>query len=66
MLVNFLFVLMCISMLATLAVLLLGMGSFAKRGEFYQRNANRLMRWRIGLQAVSVIFFFAYLAARGL
>ncbi|ARO15573.1 hypothetical protein BVG79_02233 [Ketogulonicigenium robustum] len=47
-------------------MLILGMGSFAKSGEFYRRNANRLMRWRVGLQALSVVLFFAYLFSIGI
>ena len=39
---------------AVLAVLMLGVGSFAKGGEFNRKHANRIMRWRIILQAVAV------------
>ena len=30
------------------AILLFGIGTFAKGGEFNKRNANKIMRWRIG------------------
>lgn len=42
-------------MLATLAVLVIGLVGFARNSAFYQRNANRLMRWRVGLQFVAVM-----------
>ncbi len=38
-----------------LVILMIGLGSFARGGDFDRRNANRLMRWRVGAQAVAVI-----------
>lgn len=43
------------AVLVVLLILMIGIGSFAKGGEFDRRNANRLMRWRVGAQAVAVI-----------
>lgn len=62
-----LFVFAIIACLVVLAILLLGIGSFAKGGEFNKRNANKIMRWRLGVQfgAVVVIAAFAWLRARG-
>jgi hypothetical protein len=31
-----------------LGILMFGIGTFAKGGEFNKRNANRIMRWRLG------------------
>ena len=39
---------------AVLAVLMLGVGGFAKGGDFNKKYANKIMRWRIGLQALAV------------
>lgn len=53
---------------AVVAVILLtGIGSFAKGGEFNRKNANRLMRWRIYAQAIAValILLFLYLRSGG-
>jgi NADH:ubiquinone oxidoreductase subunit 6 (subunit J) len=52
---------------AVLGVLVLGIGSFGKGGEFNRRNSNRLMRWRIGLQfaAVVLIVLFVWLKGQG-
>lgn len=36
-------------------VLLMGVGSMARGGEFNRRNANKLMRWRVILQGVAVV-----------
>lgn len=62
-----LFIVAAIASLAVLAILILGVGSFAKGGEFNRRNANRLMRWRIGAQFIAVILIvaFAWFRARG-
>lgn len=48
-------------------ILLLGLGSFAKGGEFDRRHANRFMRWRIIMQFVAVVFIvlIAWLQSRG-
>lgn len=36
-------------------VLLMGIGSMAKGGEFNRKNANKLMRWRVILQGIAVL-----------
>ncbi len=46
--------------LAVLVVLALGIGSFAKGGEFNRKNANKLMRWRLGLQFVAIILILIF------
>jgi hypothetical protein len=50
-----------------LAILLFGIGTFAKGGEFNKKNANKIMRWRIGAQFVAVILIvgFAWLRSGG-
>ena len=52
--------------LVVLVILIFGIASFAKGGEFNRRNANKLMRWRLGAQFVAVILItlFAYLKTR--
>ncbi len=40
--------------LSVLAVLLLGVLSMLKGGELNKKYGNKLMQWRIGLQAVSL------------
>ncbi len=41
-------------------ILAIGIGSFARGGEFNKRNANRLMRYRIIAQAVAVILILLF------
>ena len=62
-----LFWLMALSVLVVLGILMLGMGSFGKGGEFNRKNANKIMRWRIGAQlfAVVMILLFVYLRGEG-
>lgn len=49
-----LLVISLIACLAVLAVLLFGVGTFAKGGDFNRKHANKIMRWRIIAQAVAV------------
>jgi hypothetical protein len=46
-----------------LAILMVGIGGFARGGAFNARHGNRMMRWRIIAQAVVValVVGFAYL-----
>lgn len=60
-----LFILVAVACLAVLAVLLLGIGSFGRGGEYNRKNANKIMRWRIGLQAVAVIMILIFVYFRG-
>ncbi len=62
-----LFAFATIACLVVLAILLFGIGTFAKGGEFNRRNANRIMRWRLGAQFVAVVLIvtFAWLRSRG-
>ena len=61
-----LFIIAAIASLIVLAILLFGIGSFAKGGAFNQRNANKIMRWRLGAQFVAVILIvsFAWIRSR--
>jgi len=62
-----LFWLMAVAVLAVLGILMLGIGSFGKGGEWNRKNANKIMRWRIGAQfvAVALILLFVYLRGEG-
>jgi hypothetical protein len=54
---GFIATLMIVAMVATLGVLLLGLFSMARGGEFNRRNANRFMRWRVVLQGAAILLF---------
>jgi hypothetical protein len=56
-----LFTLVIVAMLATLGVLVLGVFSMARGGEFNRRNSNRLMRMRVILQGAAIALFVLFL-----
>jgi hypothetical protein len=62
-----LFILAAFAALAVLAILMVGIGGFAKGGDFNRKHANRIMRYRIIAQAVAValIVAFAYFQSKG-
>ena len=62
-----LFLLVVLAVLIVLGILVLGVGSFGRGGDFHKRNANRIMRWRIIMQAVAValILLYVWLRNRG-
>jgi hypothetical protein len=62
-----LFILAVFASLGVLVILMIGIGGFAKGGEFNKKHANRLMRYRIIAQAVAVLLIvgFAYLRSKG-
>lgn len=54
-----LFIIMIIAMLAVVGILMVGIGGFAKGGEFNREHANRIMRYRIYAQFVAVLIILA-------
>lgn len=62
-----LFYVVAIACLIVLAILMVGIISFGKGGDFNRKHANRIMRWRLGAQFVAVILIagFAYLRSGG-
>lgn len=62
-----LFIIAAIASLGVLAILAVGIGGFAKGGEFNRKHGNRMMRWRIGAQflAVVLILVFVYFRKQG-
>ena len=62
-----LFILAAVASLGVLVILMIGIGGFAKGGDFNKKHANRLMRYRIAAQAVAVLLIvgFAYFRSRG-
>ena len=53
----FLVFLLGAAMLGTLLVLVIGVVSFAVNGQFYKKNSNKLMRLRVLLQGLALLFF---------
>lgn len=59
------FILALLVTVAVAIVLLFGIGTFTKGGDFNRRHANRIMRWRLALQFIAVILIAAYVFLRG-
>ncbi|WP_108484712.1 twin transmembrane helix small protein [Oceaniglobus ichthyenteri] len=59
-----LFVVVAVAALVVLLILMIGIGGFAKGGDFNRKHANRLMRWRIYAQAIAVALILAFVFFR--
>lgn len=59
-----LFILVAIATLAVLGILLVGIGGFAKGGEFNRKHANRIMRYRILAQALAIVVILVFVFFR--
>jgi hypothetical protein len=52
------------AVLVVLVILMIGIGSFARGGEFNLKNSNRFMRWRLYAQLVAVILIVGFVYIR--
>lgn len=61
------FLVATVLVLIVAGILIFGISSFAKGGDFNKRNGNRIMRWRLYAQFVAVIVIvgFAWLRSKG-
>jgi hypothetical protein len=59
-----LFLVTLLAVVAVAVVLLIGLGGFARGKEFNRKHANRVMRWRIGLQALAVALILLFIFLR--
>jgi Hypoxia induced protein conserved region. len=59
-----LFILVAVAVLAVLGILLVGIGGFAKGGDFNKKHANRIMRYRIYAQAIAVVVILIFVFFR--
>ena len=59
-----LFLLVVLAVLIVLAILLFGVGTFGRGGEFNRRNANKIMRWRVIAQAIAIALVLLYVFLR--
>jgi hypothetical protein len=61
------FYVVVVACLGVLGILMVGIGGFAKGGEFNRKHGNRLMRWRIYAQlfAVVLLLLFVWLRSKG-
>ncbi|RLJ40781.1 hypoxia induced protein [Litoreibacter meonggei] len=59
-----LFIVVAVACIAVLIILLIGIGGFAKGGDFNRKHANRIMRYRIAAQFVAVILILIFVFFR--
>ena len=59
-----LFYVVAFACLAVLVILMIGVGGFAKGGEFNKKHANKIMRWRIGAQFIAVVLILGFVWLR--
>ncbi len=59
-----LFIVAAIATLAVAAILLLGIGSFGRGGEYNRKHANKIMRWRIIAQFIAVLLILLFVWVR--
>lgn len=62
-----LFIVAAVAVLGVLVILMIGIGGFARGGDFNKKHANRLMRYRIYAQALAVLLIvgFAWIRHKG-
>ncbi|WP_432255352.1 twin transmembrane helix small protein [Limimaricola sp. AA108-03] len=60
-----LFILVVLAVLIVAGILMFGVGTFGKGGDFNRKHANKIMRWRIGAQFVAVLLILLYVFLRG-
>ena len=61
---NILLILLIVFMVLALGSLLVGVFAMGKGGDFNKKNSNKLMRYRVLFQGLSIACFVLYLMAR--
>jgi len=59
-----LFIIVAIACITVVVILTVGLGGFAKGGDFNRKYANKIMRWRLGAQFVAVLLILAFVYFR--
>jgi hypothetical protein len=60
-----LFIIAAIACFAVLVVLMIGIGGFARGGDFNRKYANKLMRMRLAAQFIAVILILVFVLFSG-
>jgi uncharacterized membrane protein affecting hemolysin expression len=50
--------------LAVLVILLMGVNSFRRGGEYARQNSNKFMRWRLIAQFIAILLVLAFVYVR--
>ena len=59
-----LFIVAAVAVFGVLVILMIGIGGFARGGDFNRKHANRIMRYRIYAQAAAVALILLYVTLR--
>ena len=59
-----LFYIVAVACLAVAGIMMFGVITFGRGGEFNRKHANRIMRWRIGAQFVAVVLILLFVFIR--
>ena len=59
-----LFIVVAVACIGVLIILLIGIGGFAKGGDFNRKHANKIMRYRNYAQAVAVVLILLFVFVR--
>ncbi|MCX8231859.1 MAG: twin transmembrane helix small protein [Alphaproteobacteria bacterium] len=64
---NILAVLLAFVLFAVLAVLIFGIIAMARGGEFNRKYGNKMMRWRVAIQALAIalVLLLVFVASTG-
>jgi hypothetical protein len=65
MLTDPLFIIAAAAALLVLVILLVGIGGFARGGDFNRKHSNRIMRYRIAAQFIAVVLILLFVLVRG-
>ncbi|MBM3603739.1 MAG: twin transmembrane helix small protein [Alphaproteobacteria bacterium] len=55
-----LFIVTILAIGVVLAILMTGIGGFARGGEFNRKHGNRMMRWRLYAQAAAIAILLLF------
>ena len=61
-----LFIVAALAVLAVTVILAVGIGGFARGGEFNRHHGNRMMRWRLYAQAAALVILMLFLWLRSI
>lgn len=64
---NIFAVLLALALGAVIIILVFGIIAMSRGGEFNQKYGNKLMRWRVAIQALAVVLvlLFVFVASQG-
>ena len=60
-----LFIFAALAVLVVMVILMIGVGGFARGGDFNRKHGNRMMRWRVIAQAAAVALILIFIWLRG-